>query len=254
MLAHPISDVEDPVRPAAQDVDEVVGVLAFVALGVGEGLERDKRRGATERDGAFDEIAVERVSLEQLRDELVEREAERLDDERREVVLEVLHTDLVGVGASRRRDQEVDGDLLIAPTPPLADDCARLPGVGREVLAAQPRRDLLVVLVVEHRDLECDIEVVGADVRTAVERARVDGCVTDHRWHETADDAQLVIEVTERAGQGQTRRDDLTCLLRAITGRRRWLVGQRRSGRGIAIGRRCSAASLARSGRPSRSR
>ncbi|HEX5851733.1 MAG TPA: hypothetical protein VFY36_01450 [Solirubrobacteraceae bacterium] len=97
---------------------------------------RTARRGATERDGAFDEIAVERVSLEQLRDELVEREAERLDDERGEVVLEVLHTDLVGIGSRRRRDQEVDRDLLITPTPPLADDCARLFGVGREVLAA----------------------------------------------------------------------------------------------------------------------
>jgi hypothetical protein len=250
---HPLGDVGHSLR-SAQDVDEFVGVLAFVSIVVGEGLECDERRGAAERDGPFDQIAVERVSLERLRDELVERESERLDDERREVVLEVLHTDLVGVGSRRRRDQEVDRDLLITPTPPLADDCARLLGVGREVLAAQPRRDLLVVLIVEYRDLERDIEVVGTDVRSAVERARVDGCVADHRCHEAADDAQFVGEVPERPGQGQTRRDHLSGLLRAITRRRRWLVGQWRPGRGIAILRRCAAASLARSGRPSRSR
>lgn len=66
----------------------------------------------------------------------------------------------------------------------------------------------------------------------------IDPRVADHRGHEAADDAQLVGEVTQGAGERAAGRDDLRGLLGAVARGRLRPVRHPPRDRGTAIGSR----------------
>jgi hypothetical protein len=105
-------------------------------------------------------------------DPFLERELEPIGDERREIWLEVLQPSLL-LELWGRGNQEVDSYLQIFELPRLPDGVAFFVLFWVKALPDQPLMQLGVALLIQDRNGEPDIEVVGSRVKAPSVATRV---------------------------------------------------------------------------------
>lgn len=112
-------------------------------------------------------LTFERVAVKLDDDALGKRTLESRRDQRAEVGLEIVDLAAAMVVVSGWH-QKIDGDLQVAQAPALHRIVAAVVRVRLEPLGAQATADLCLTLLVEQRDRQADVKVIGARVEIIV--------------------------------------------------------------------------------------